>query len=77
LLLAQMSPTFSSRELLRQLAGVPVVGVITVAIRAGAVPWYRRQSLLVGAAVSLLVAVFVLNLLLTDTLRGVLRNLVG
>jgi len=77
LLLAQLNPTFSSRELLQQLAGVPVVGVITVAVRAAVLPWYRRQRLLVGAAVSLLVVVFVLNLVLTDALRGALRTVVG
>ena len=41
------------------------------------VPWYRRQAVLVGAAVSLLLVVFVLNLVLSEPLRAVLRAVVG
>ena len=41
------------------------------------VPWYRRQGVMVGAAVSLLFLVFLLNLILTDSLRAGLRAVAG
>ena len=40
-------------------------------------PWYRRQSVLVGGAVSLLLVVYLLNLVLSEPLRAALRNVVG
>jgi polysaccharide chain length determinant protein (PEP-CTERM system associated) len=76
-LLAQMHPTFTSREMLRRVAGVQVIGTITAAIPLAAVPWYRRQSIMVSGAFGLLIAVFLLNLVLTDSLRAVLRAVTG
>lgn len=76
-LLAQMHPTFTTRDLLQKVTGVHVIGTITAALRPNTDPWYRRQPILVGGAVGLLLAVFVLNLVLTDTLRAALRSVVG
>ena len=76
-LLAQLRPTFTTRDLLQRVTGVPVIGAITTAVQEGFVPWYRRQGVMVGAAVSLLVAVFLLNLILTSTLRAALRAVTG
>ena len=72
-----MRPTFTSRDVLQRVAGVPVIGAITAVVQAGILPWYRRQGVLVGAAVSLLLVVFVLNLVLSDSLRAVLRTVAG
>jgi len=41
------------------------------------VPWYRRQTALVGGALAALLAAFLLNLLLQQNLRAMLRNLLG
>ena len=76
-LFGQMRPTFTSRDVLQRVAGVPVIGAITAVVQAGILPWYRRQGVLVGAAVSLLLVVFVLNLVLSDSLRAVLRTVAG
>jgi polysaccharide chain length determinant protein (PEP-CTERM system associated) len=76
-LLAQVRPTFTSRDLLQKITGIPVLGAITIAVQEGLVPWYRRQGVMVGAAVSLLVAVFLLNLALTAPLRAALRAVTG
>ena len=76
-LLAQLHPTFTTRDLLQKVAGIPVIGAITAAIRTDLGPWYRRQSVLVGGAMSLLVLVFVLNLVLTESLRSVIRSVTG
>jgi polysaccharide chain length determinant protein (PEP-CTERM system associated) len=76
-LLAQVRPTFTSRDLLHKITGIPVLGAITIAIQEDLVPWYRRQGVMVGAAVSLLVVVFLLNLALTAPLRAALRAVTG
>ena len=76
-LLAQLHPTFATRDLLQKITGVPVIGAITAAVQTAFVPWYRRQGLLVGAAVSMLLMVFLLNLVLTGPLRAALRTVVG
>jgi hypothetical protein len=68
---------FSTREALRQVTGLPVIGAVTAAIVAGFVPWYRRQAALVGGALLALLAVFLLNVLLQDNVRAALRNVVG
>jgi polysaccharide chain length determinant protein (PEP-CTERM system associated) len=76
-LLAQLHPTFTTRDLLHRVTGVPVIGAITAAVQTALVPWYRREGVLVVAAVSLLLVVFLLNLVLTGTLRAALRTIVG
>jgi hypothetical protein len=77
LLFAQLHPTFSTRDLLEKVTGVPVIGSVTTAIQAGLLPWYRRQSVLVGGALAMLLLVFLLNLALSESLRVVLRGVVG
>jgi polysaccharide chain length determinant protein (PEP-CTERM system associated) len=76
-LLAQLHPTFSTREILQKVTGVPVLGSIALAIREQTPPWYRRQSALVGGAVSLLLFVFILNVALTEPIRAALRAAAG
>jgi len=76
-LLQQIRPVFSTRDALRQITGLPVIGAVTVAIVEGFVPWYRRQATLVAGALLALIAVFLLNVLLQDNVRAALRNLVG
>ncbi len=75
--LQQIRPVFSTRDALRQVTGLPVIGAVTVAIVEGFVPWYRRQVTLVTGALLALVAVFLLNVLLQDNVRAALRNLGG
>jgi polysaccharide chain length determinant protein (PEP-CTERM system associated) len=76
-LLAQLRPTFSTRDFLQKVTGVPVVGSITAAIRHGFVPWYRQQSVLVGCAVGVLLVVYLLNIVLSEPLRAALRGVTG
>jgi hypothetical protein len=76
-LLGQMRPTFTSRDVLQKVTGVRVIGAITMAVQQALVPWYRRQGFMVGAALSLLVVVFLLNLILTTPLRAALRSVTG
>jgi polysaccharide chain length determinant protein (PEP-CTERM system associated) len=76
-LLGQLRPTFASRDVLQKVTGVRVIGAITMAVQQSFIPWYRRQGMMVGAAVSLLVAVFLLNLILTTPLRAALRAATG
>ncbi|MDH4071482.1 MAG: chain-length determining protein [Gammaproteobacteria bacterium] len=76
-LLAMLHPTFATREILEKVTGVRVIGAITAAMPVSAGPWYRRQAVLVGTAVSLLLAVFVLNQVLSEPLRAMLRDAVG
>src|SRR5690606_11235938 len=73
LLLGQLRPTFSSRDMLQRVTGVPVIGALSVAVQEALLPWYRRQAVLVGAAVSLLLVVFLLNLVLSEPLRAAVR----
>jgi polysaccharide chain length determinant protein (PEP-CTERM system associated) len=77
ILLAQLHPTFTSRDLLQKVTGVSVIGAITLAMHEGFVPWYRRQGVIVTAAVSMLFFVFVLNLVLSSPLRAALRAVTG
>jgi hypothetical protein len=77
-LIAQMHPTFTTRDLLQKVTGIRVLGAVTASVRSSlVVPWHRRQSVLVGGAMSLLLMVYLLNLLLSDTMRSVIRNVVG
>lgn len=75
-LLAQLHPTFTNRETLQKLAGIPVLGSISAAIREEFMPWYRRQLLLVAGATALLLVVYGLNILLTEPMRAALRQVV-
>jgi polysaccharide chain length determinant protein (PEP-CTERM system associated) len=77
ILVAQMHPTFTTRDLLQKVTGIRVLGAVTAAVRGDVVPWYRRQSLLVGGAMSLLLMTYLLNLVLSDSLRSVIRNVLG
>jgi protein tyrosine kinase modulator len=77
IVLGQLRPTFSTRELLQTVTGVSVIGTITTAVRSALVPWYRRQGVMVGAAMGLLLVVFLLNLVLTMPLRAALRAVTG
>jgi len=77
ILFAQLRPTFTSRDLLRKVTGVPVIGAISTAVHEGFLPWYRRQGVMVGGAVGLLVVVFLLNTVLTLPLRAALRAVAG
>ena len=77
LLLQQIRPVFSTKDTLRQVTGLPVLGSVTAAVLHSFVPWYRRQTALVGGALAALLAAFLLNLLLQQNLRGMLRNLLG
>ena len=77
LLLGQLRPTFSSRDMLQRVTGVPVIGALSVAVQEALLPWYRRQAVLVGAAVSLLLVVFLLNLVLSEPLRAAVRAVTG
>ena len=76
-LLQQVRPVFSTKDSLRQATGLPVLGSVTAAIVSAFVPWYRRQSALVFGALGALLVVFLLNLVLQNNVRAVLRNLVG
>jgi hypothetical protein len=76
-LLQQIRPVFSTKDTLRQVTGLPVLGSVTAAVLQGFVPWYRRQTALVGGALAALVGAFLLNLLLQQNLRAMLRNLLG
>jgi polysaccharide chain length determinant protein (PEP-CTERM system associated) len=76
-LLGLLRPTFTTRDLLAKVTGVPVIGAISAAVQEGFVPWYRRQGVMVGGAVSLLVVVFLLNLIMTTPLRAAIRAVTG
>jgi len=77
LFLQQVRPVFSTKDAVRQTTGLPVIGSVSAAILAGFVPWYRRQSALLGGALLALVVVFLLNLLLQDSVRAAVRGIVG
>lgn len=77
LLLALMHPTFVAREVLERVTGIRVIGTISAVLRSSVDPWYRRQSVLVGSAISLLVVVFMVNQFLSEPLRDVVRRVVG
>jgi uncharacterized membrane protein len=73
----QLRPVFSTRDSLRHVTGLPVIGAVTAAIVQGFEPWYRRQNALVGGALLALLAVFLLNVLLQDNVRATLRSIAG
>jgi len=75
--LQQLRPVFSTRDSLRQTTGLPVIGAVTAAVVQGFVPWYRRQSALVGGALLALLLVFLLNVLIQDNVRAAVRSIVG
>jgi hypothetical protein len=77
ILLGQMHPTFATRDVLQNVTRIPVIGSITAAVREVVVPWYRRQPAMVGGAVGLLLMVFVLNLVLTESIRATIRAVTG
>jgi hypothetical protein len=77
LFLQQVRPVFSTKDSVRQATGLPVIGSVSAAILAGFVPWYRRQSALLGGALLALLFVFLLNLLLQDSVRAAVRGIVG
>jgi polysaccharide chain length determinant protein (PEP-CTERM system associated) len=77
ILLGQLHPTFSTRDALQKIAGVPVIGSITAAVHAVFVPWYRRQPIMVGGAVALLLGVFLVNVVLTEPIRATIRAVTG
>ena len=77
MLFGQLHPTFSTRDTLQKVARIPVIGSITAAVRETLVPWYRSQPVMVGGAVGLLLAVYVLNVVLTEPIRSTLRAVVG
>jgi polysaccharide chain length determinant protein (PEP-CTERM system associated) len=77
MLLQQVRPVFSTKDTLRQVTGLPVLGSVTAAVLQSFVPWYRRQTTLVGGALAALAVAFVLNLVLQQNMRAVLRNLLG
>ena len=76
-LMQQLRPVFSTRDSLRQVTGLPVIGAVTAAIVQSFEPWYRRQNALVGGALLALLAVFLLNVLLQDNVRATLRSIAG
>jgi polysaccharide chain length determinant protein (PEP-CTERM system associated) len=73
-LMVLLHPTVASRSVLEKIAGIPVVGTISSALRPDQLALQRRQMLLVGAAVSSLLFICVLNLLLSEPLRALLRS---
>jgi len=73
-LLALLHPRIATREVLEKIADVRVIGAITVTLPAITCPWYRRPAVLVAGAVSLLLAVFTLNQVLSEPLRAMLRG---
>jgi len=76
-LLTQLHPTFTTREVLQKIAGIPVLGAVSMAFQNEFIPWYRRQSTLIGASAALLLVVYVLNIVLTEPLRSALRHVTG
>lgn len=76
-LLAQLRPTFSSRDLLQQVTGLPVLGTVSAVFAATVVPWYRRDGLRFAGALSLLFVVYALNLILQEPLRDAIGAIAG
>jgi polysaccharide chain length determinant protein (PEP-CTERM system associated) len=76
-LLSQLHPTFTTRDFLQKVTGIPVLGSITAAINESFVPWHRQQSVLVGWALGLLLMVYLLNVVLSEPLRAAVRGMIG
>ena len=76
-LFAQLHPTFATRESLQRGIDRPVLGTISVAMSPFSTPWYRRQSAMVGGAAVLLLAAYILNILLTEPVRALIRGITG
>jgi len=77
ILLSQLHPTFTTRDFLQKVTGIPVIGSITAAIQDTLVPWHRRQSVLIGGALGLLLVVYLLNVVLSEPLRAAVRGVTG
>jgi capsular polysaccharide biosynthesis protein len=76
-LLAQLRPTFASRDILQQVTGLPVLGTVTAVFAATVVPWYRREEVQLAGALSLLFVVYALNLILQEPLRDAISAIAG
>lgn len=77
LLLAQLRPVFSSRDMLAQLTGLPVLGSVMKLTHERLLPWHRTQAAMVAGAFGALLVAYLLNLLLSENVRETLRGLVG
>jgi len=76
-LMQQLRPTFATRDSLRVATGLPVLGTITAAVTETLAPWTRRQSTAVAGALGMLLVVYALNLVFSESVRATLRGLVG
>jgi len=77
IILAQLHPTFTTRDTLQKVAGIPVLGSISAAVWTESSVWYRRQSSLIAGAAMMLLVAYALNMLLTEPLRAAFRQIVG
>jgi len=75
--MAQIRPTFSTRDTLQSITGLPVLGSVSAAIVRSIAPWYRQQPFMVSSAIGLLLVVFLLNLVLADNIRHAILRIVG
>jgi uncharacterized protein involved in exopolysaccharide biosynthesis len=57
----QLKPVLCTRQELRELTKLPVIGSISLFRAASRAPWFKRPGLLVGTSVALLVAAYVAN----------------
>jgi polysaccharide chain length determinant protein (PEP-CTERM system associated) len=74
---AQLHPTFATRETLQRVANVPVLGTISTVISEVAMPWYRRQGAMIVGAAGLLLMAYVVNIVLTEPIRALIRGITG
>ena len=77
ILLSQIHQTFSTREVLQRVTGIPVLGSLAAADDHVAIPWHRREAVRTVGALSLLILFFVLNTLTSDALRAAVGNALG
>jgi len=75
--LSQLHPTFTTRDFLQKVTGVPVIGSITAAVQEIVLPWHRQQSVMVGGALGLLLVVYLMNVVLSEPLRAAVRGMMG